>query len=510
MSKNYMTPGVYVEEKNAFPGSAVAVETAVPVFIGYTEMAIRNGTSLIGEPARIASFAEYVQWFGHGFRHQFSLKHAGDLIPSSTPAVITKFDAAMLVNDNEMFYFYNCIRLFYQNGGSNAYILCIGTYGEGENQKTAVDVADLEDSVFEKLEKTFEPTLVLIPDFVSKRDLCYELYRKVLLHCQKTQNRFAIFDVIPGKDETLEGTLEAFRAGIGSEALHYGAAYYPWLNTSIVPEDEIDFNNLEVDRDSLLPLFLTQPNFTKAREMLKEDDEKYNLEMDQEKKKAIKDSSDKQLQQLLLQSSLIYQQVMAGIRIRLNLLPASAAMAGIYSLVDSTRGVWKAPANVSLSMVNSPTVNISNDEQQNMNVDAVTGKSINAIRPFPGKGTLVWGARTLDGNSQDWRYINVRRTTIMIEQSLRLACRAYVFEPNDSATWVSMKSMMNNFLTNLWKQGALAGAVPEDAFDVQVGLGATMTPTDILEGYLRVTVMLALVRPAEFIVITFQQQQQQS
>ena len=98
----------------------------------------------------------------------------------------------------------------------------------------------------------------------------------------------------------------------------------------------------------------------------------------------------------------------------------------------------------------------------------------------------------------------------MIEQSLKLACRAYVFEPNDSATWVTMKAMMNNFLTNLWKQGALAGSVPEQAFDVQIGLGVTMTPTDILDGYLLITVKLALVRPAEFIVLTFQQQQQQS
>jgi phage tail sheath protein FI len=172
--------------------------------------------------------------------------------------------------------------------------------------------------------------------------------------------------------------------------------------------------------------------------------------------------------------------------------------------------VWKAPANVSLSMVNSPAVNISSEQQETMNVDAMSGKSINAIRPFPGIGTLVWGARTLDGNSQDWRYINVRRTIIMIEQSLKLACRAYVFEPNVSSTWVTIKSMINNFLTNLWKQGALAGAVPDQAFDVQVGLGTTMTPTDILDGYLRITVKLALVRPAEFIVITFQQQQQQS
>jgi len=140
----------------------------------------------------------------------------------------------------------------------------------------------------------------------------------------------------------------------------------------------------------------------------------------------------------------------------------------------------------------------------------MAGKSINVIRPFPGIGTLVWGARTLDGNSQDWRYINVRRTLIMIEQSLKLATRSYVFESNDAGTWVTVSSMINNFLFNLWKQGALAGAAPEQAYNVQIGLGATMTPNDILDGIMRISIKVAIVRPAEFIVITFQQQQQQS
>jgi phage tail sheath protein FI len=199
---------------------------------------------------------------------------------------------------------------------------------------------------------------------------------------------------------------------------------------------------------------------------------------------------------------------MDEIRARLNLLPPGGAMAGIYTLVDTSRGVWKAPANVSLSGVNSPSINISHDQQEDINVDVMTGKSINAIRPFPGVGTLVWGARTLDGNSQDWRYINVRRTMIMIEQSLKLACRAYVFEPNDSSTWITIKSMMENFLYNLWKQGALAGSVPEQAYSVKIGPDITMTAADILNGYLTVVISLAIVRPAEFILLSFQQQQQ--
>lgn len=138
------------------------------------------------------------------------------------------------------------------------------------------------------------------------------------------------------------------------------------------------------------------------------------------------------------------------------------------------------------------------------------GKSINAIRSFAGEGVLVWGARKLDGNSLDWRYINVRRTMIMFEESIRLAAKAYVLEPNVAGTWVTIKGMIANFLTGIWKRGGLAGTVSDDAFSVHVGLGETMTPEDIAEGILRVTVLVAVSRPAEFIELTFQQQLQKA
>lgn len=507
---DYETPGAYTEEKNAFQNSAVAVETAVPVFIGYTEKAARKDKSLIGESIRVSSFAEYLQWFGGAYHHQFHLSNSA----GSSPATITSFTDDMVVKPGEMFYFYNCLRLFYQNGGSNCYILSLGTYGEGANKKTAVDVADLSDAVFAKLEKTFEPTLVVIPDFVNSRSDCYTLYKKLLQHCEKTQSRFGIFDVIPGdKDEALEDTLRIFREGIGTEGLRYGAAYYPWLHTSVVPTEEVDFTNLATSTEELKDL-LPEKKVAAIIDIWTVEKNKAvaTIPKNETAEAAVlrEEIENKTLHQALCAASKTYVEIMTEIRKQLNLLPPAAAMAGVYTLVDNTRGVWKAPANVSLAMVDSPAINISNDEQQNMNVDATTGKSVNAIRPFPGLGSLVWGARTLDGNSQDWRYINVRRAIIMIEQSLKLACRAYVFEPNDSATWVTIKSMMNNFLDNLWKQGALTGTKPEEAFDVQVGLGATMTPQDILDGNLLVNVKLALVRPAEFIVLTFQQQQQQS
>jgi hypothetical protein len=184
-------------------------------------------------------------------------------------------------------------------------------------------------------------------------------------------------------------------------------------------------------------------------------------------------------------------------------------MAGIYSMVDNARGVWQSPANVSMNSVVKPAVNITNEDQEDLNVP-LDGKAVNAIRTFPGKGVLVWGARTLDGNSMDWRYISVRRTVVFIEQSIKYAVEAVVFEPNDEPLWINVKTMITNFLTSVWHQGALAGATPQDAFSVNVGLGSTMTPADILDGILRISVGVAITSPAEFIIITFQQKMQTS
>ena len=213
--------------------------------------------------------------------------------------------------------------------------------------------------------------------------------------------------------------------------------------------------------------------------------------------------------QVLLQNWSVYQSMIKTVKASLNLLPPSAAMAGIYTMVDNTRGVWKAPANVSVNYINRPEININNREQEDLNVPA-NGKAINAIRSFIGEGIKVWGARTLDSNSLDWRYINVRRTMIFLEESVKNAAHAYVFEPNDANTWLNIKYMIENFLRGVWKRGGLAGATPEDAFSVHVGLGDTMTPEDVLEGIMRVTVLVAISRPAEFIEITFQQQMQKS
>jgi uncharacterized protein len=191
-------------------------------------------------------------------------------------------------------------------------------------------------------------------------------------------------------------------------------------------------------------------------------------------------------------------------------LPPSAAIAGVYARVDNDRGVWKAPANVGLNYVIKPTKKITNDQQDSLNVDTVAGKSINAIRSFTGKGTLVWGARTLAGNDNEWRYISVRRFFNMAEESIKKATEQFVFEPNDANTWIRVRAMIENFLILQWRAGALAGAKPEQAFYVRVGLGQTMTADDILNGYMIVEIGMAVVRPAEFIILRFSHKMQEA
>ncbi|MHA7129190.1 phage tail sheath family protein [Algoriphagus namhaensis] len=528
MAQNHMTPGVYIEEKNAFPGSVVEVATAIPAFIGYTQKASRNGKSLLNQPVRVTSFADYLALFGGAFSPKFTLSDPA--VGDRNLVTINDSEKNVSFKDNNQFFLYNSMRLFYSNGGGTCYIVSVGTYGGKESlpivkeellgtSKTADD--KIIEGGLAKLVKEMEPTMVVIPDAVALGEDAYEVYKQVLAHCAKMQSRFAILDLFDGyntRDLDVDN-VNVFREKIGSEYLNFSAAYYPWLETNIVGKNEVSFKNIDstVDLATILPeqkaidlvnAFPKSEDDFKAK--LKED--KPNLseeEIGAELPKYIA-NKENNYHLGLVATSPTYSSILDEIRAAMNLLPTAGAMAGVYTMVDNGRGVWKAPANISLNGVVKPSVNITHDQQEDLNVNAVSGKSINAIRTFPGVGTLVWGGRTLDGNSLDWKYINVRRTMIMLEQSIKLALRAYVFEPNDANTWITVKSMINNFLTEKWKQGALAGASTDDAFDVQIGLGSTMTALDILEGKMLISVKLAIVRPAEFIVVTFEQQMQKS
>lgn len=221
---------------------------------------------------------------------------------------------------------------------------------------------------------------------------------------------------------------------------------------------------------------------------------------------SIKDAANIHLtnnQKVLYETHSIIGNIAESIKREKAKVPPSGAVAGVYAYVDNTRGVWKAPANVSLSSVNAPAVMIDHFDQESLNIDVNAGKSINAIRAFSGKGTLVWGARTLAGNDNEWRYVPVRRFFNMVEESVKKSTGWAVFEPNDANTWTKVKTMIDNYLVQKWREGALQGAVPDDAFFVKVGLGLTMTAVDILEGKMNVEIGMAVVRPAEFIILKF-------
>lgn len=493
------TPGVYVVEKNAFPNSVVEVATAIPAFIGYTEKAMNGNKSLLNQPWRISSMAEYRSYFGEAPQALFKIEPPA---AGETPDLTTKEGTAYMINRSDSYTLYYNMLLFYANGGGPCYIVSVGDY------KTDLDADKLTKGI-EPLLKEQEPTMLVIPEAVNlPEDACFTIQQAMLMHCGYVmRNRVAILDVYNGqkdrKDPVAGDVINKFREGIGSNFLDFGTAYYPWLNTAIVQEGELTYENGPIDQlKEVLTAELSTLNLTVDR----------NTEIKAliDQLSTVETTVDKAiLHKTLQQISPMYRAITKEMRQKLNCLPVSAAMAGVYTMVDNTRGVWKAPANVSIATAISPTVNISHEDQEELNVP-LNGKSVNAIRSFVGEGIKVWGARTLDGNSLDWRYINVRRTMIMLEESIKNAARAFVFDPNEANTWVSVRSMISNFLTGIWKRGGLAGASPEDAFSVHVGLGETMTPEDILGGIMRITVLVAISRPAEFIEITFQQQMQKS
>ena len=512
------TPGVYIVEKSAFPNSVVEVATAVPAFIGHTEQAVNGGKSLAGRAWRISSMAEYHTYFGGA---PFPICTIGEnkgaapsaegeegasekVAPAPSPVDFTfagrEFSIDFTAGNYTLYY---NMRLFFQNGGGPCYIVSIGSY------KDDIE-ADRFKQGIEELIKEQEPTMVVMPEAILlKQDDCIAVQQAALQHCGgKMKNRVAILDIFDGYKDRKDPSgdcVDQFRNALGINYLDFAAAYYPWVNTSIVQDKELSYENI-ANVDLLTSLISDELGVGDASDPKAA---QLKAALDQVGDASLGEDEKVLLNKTLIQVSPLFNTLLNEIKGKLNLLPPSAAMAGVYTMVDNSRGVWKAPANVSLNAVVSPAVNITHDDQEDLNV-TIQGKSINAIRAFIGEGVLVWGARTLDGNSLDWRYVNVRRTMIMLEESIRLAAKAYVFEPNDANTWVTIKSMIGNFLTGIWKRGGLAGAVPSDAFSVHVGLGETMTPEDILEGILRVTVLVAVSRPAEFIEITFQQQMQKS
>lgn len=489
MALNLRTPGVYIVEESKFPPSVVPVETAIPAFFGYTRATQYKGTNLLNRPVAVNSLLEFQEIFG-------------------APPVIGTFAVALdedgnVVNPiadpgagaNARFRLAYAMRHFYDNGGGRCYVISLGNYTASA---LAADIADAHIEGLNALAREDEPTLLVFPDLsgmappgganaaqmAAVRASYHGVLTQALNQCATLGDRFLICDLWDGATPGDTG-ITAFRNGIGTRNLKYGAAYHPSIKTT-------------------MPWNWDESTITVSQVARRNDDGTTTRPSPHDGMllSALKSGSTSS-------NPRIYANVRNELAQFSVTLPPSAAVAGIYATVDRTRGVWKSPANESLASVRDLTVQIDQDLNDTMNVDT-SGKSINVLRFFAGKGFLVWGARTLAGNDNEWRYVSVRRFFNMVEESARKASEPFVFEPNDAGTWVKVKAMIENFLVVQWRDGALAGAKPEDAFYVRVGLGTTMTAQDILEGRMNVEIGMAVVRPAEFVVLRFSHKMQES
>ncbi len=571
--QNPTTPGISVEEITRLPNSVSLIDTAIPVFIGYTEMIPEEHTG----PRNISSLLEYEKHFGKAKKESILLRDTED-------------KGVEIITPDAQFLMYYSLQMYFANGGGPCEILSAGNYTSG-----TVELADLIAGL-NRVNHSDEPRLIVFPDAVSLPEAdFYTIYNQTIAKITSTaKNWFVTIDTYYGNSVTQSNnrnTIANLRNNIVLTT--HAAAYFPHLTTILnYTFDETDTpivhtglqsegqasavfyageiaaleelkamasEEIEsVSVDALVLADLLSQAIAIAEEINETADEtsgqpldaKANLIEAIEEAKAVLEAifdgtiddfvipddleagtpvfsgefdalidailavkdevgaaNGKTLKNLESSNSVLYHKIKKEISSLKVVLPPSAAMAGVYGRIDATRGVWKAPANVSLNYVLGPTEKVSDHEQSDMNVN--DAGSVNAIRAFTGKGTLVWGARTMDAKEKTeddqeniWKYINVRRYYDMIKLSIDRALTdgKFINEPNISQTWLRAETMIENFLNQQWMDGALAGSTAKEAYHVEVS-------GDIVKaGTMNITVKIALVRPAEFIVLNFSHQ----
>ncbi len=359
--QTYRSPGVYKEDIFHVPADEFL--TGVPVFLGLAEKGDMNTA------VKLTHWQQFEKSFGR-----------------ATPGSYLAY----------------AVRGFFENDGLTCYVvrlddLSMSEIERGLNLQVSVEEIDL----------------VCVPDIVTNLFDAYRLQKRVLEHCEKSGDRFAILDSIP--DANSDKVLEQREALSDSRN---GALYYPWL---LVPG--------------------------------------------------------------LLKSEYIS-------------IPPSGHLAGVYARTDTHTGVFKAPANEILKGVLDTETKISNVEQDKLNPE-----SVNCIRSFRGRGIRVWGARTLAGkNESEWLYINVRRLFLTLGRWFEINMQSILFEPNDFKLWSRIIRELTAYLNDLFKQGALKGSTPGDAFYIKCD--ADTNPPEIRDKGVVVTeVGLSPVTANEFLIV---------
>jgi hypothetical protein len=507
------------------PFEIKGVETSVPVFVGYTEKAPKEGNRWIW------SFAAFEEYFGGASLPEYYLAACGEAPREPGDECIVEHlslapggdSFGLFLRRGTRFNLHESLRLYFQNGGGQCFVVSCGTFA-GRRVAREDLLTGLEAAA-----GIAEPSMLAVPDAVllRDRDEFAAVTVAMLQQCAELQDRVALLDLWGAGVEgaPVEQLAADFRTALAEmpwDSCSYGIAHFPFLVTSVTTVEEIRLASFTRPRD--LPAFkaaLGQAiRLSVARnEAMRDRGSRLQRLVD-----ALGESGDRSPatpggppDEVL--ATLSGQEVAMALRTNIpgfadlcrrlarsrSILPASAAMAGLYSLQDLISGPWTPPPRRFRSPV-QPAILVGDDDQRHLENASGEGLAINAIRPVPGRDVLACSAATLAPHGSDLRDIRVRRTLIHIEQSVKAALQAFVFSSNAPETWTKVVAMIEEFLRGLWNAGALAGATPEEAFNVQCGLGTTMTAEEILDGRLLVTCVVAIANPMDFIELTFSQQ----
>ncbi|MCC8374077.1 MULTISPECIES: phage tail sheath family protein [Photorhabdus] len=454
-------PGVYIEEDASLALSVSQGNTAIPVFIGRFSPKKISATPQI---TRVSSWLDFTNLFNVGCITSVAVKLT-EPTPPPAPSDPEKNEGNAKAKDNVKTFAAQNITLDTDDkNNSDSYNITIGTY------TTSSDALKLY--------------------FQNGGGPCYILP----ISNPEDPNMLALIPAL------IKQALEITLIVCPEQDSHYQSKIYNSLTSSLLNEGYFLIADNQ-DKETTLNVSLQSQTATyypavKVSQLIQMEESSVTVS-------GYQDAKVTHLAELKQQNSGLYKQVIEAIKQKIadnkNIIPASAVMAGVYCATDARRGVWKAPANVVLSGINDVADRLSDNEQSTMN-----RKGINAIRYFSNKGFVVWGARTLQ-DDDNWRYIPVRRLFNAAERDIKQAMRFAVFEPNSQPTWERVRSAIDNYLHQLWQQGALAGNSPQEAYFVQIGQGVTLSDIDIKQGKMVVKVGMAAVRPAEFIILQFSQ-----
>ena len=521
MASTYLTPGVYVEEIQSGSATLTAGATAVAAFVGFTAKAPNDDPSDPDglRPRLVTSWTEFESVYG-GFAPGIMLPHSvyGWFSNGGATCYIVRIPNTVASSEPGM-------RELPAVDRALGDLFEVKSIGPADGLSVAVNINSADDS--DGGEGAGDPTfdLTILKDGVPVESFAGLTTKpsptQVAEMCEKsefirvavktevpfdidpllTMPKPGVYDVVPAPRDPVEVKATTFA---GSETSRKG------INGLVIADDVTivmvpDLVTAARKADGTIDLNMWKSVQTALINHCESEANRMAI-LDAPPGMGIQDIKEWRSQVAMYDSpfaTMYYPWVKVSNPVPTNgddeiLVPPCGHVAGLWARTDDSRGVWKAPANDVLRGVLDVARDITKVEQGLLNPIG-----INCIRPFGTRGIRVWGARTLTSNT-DWTYINVRRLFNMVESTIMEGTQFAVFEPNDIKLWEGLKRTINSFLRGLWRDGALFGATPEQAFFVKCD-AETNTPESIDQGRVVVEIGIAPVKPAEFVIFRISQ-----